>query len=155
MGTPLKNQNFENRASICFKLAQIRPRAKISWAWDFWWLRKTRTNRQTNPQDSCFISIDIVSMNPLAAWVSWGDSSADCICTGCYLRSVSDFHCAHQTHDLCGAHKHSFTYCLRVGHTQRVGEGEIKMLHKKDTNEVRLLSIVFVVVQLELEIDLN
>ena len=30
MGTPLKNQNFENRASTCFKLAQIRPRAKIS-----------------------------------------------------------------------------------------------------------------------------
>ena len=32
MGTPLplKNQNFENWASTCFKLAQIRPRAKIS-----------------------------------------------------------------------------------------------------------------------------
>ena len=27
---PLKNQNFENRASTCFKLAQIRPRAKSS-----------------------------------------------------------------------------------------------------------------------------
>ena len=43
MGTPLKNQNFENRASTCFKLAQIRPRAKISWIWDFWGLWKTRT----------------------------------------------------------------------------------------------------------------
>jgi len=40
---PLKNQNFENRASPCFKLALIRPRAKISWHWDFWCLRKTRT----------------------------------------------------------------------------------------------------------------
>ena len=30
MGTPLRNQNFENRASSCLKLAQIRPRAKIS-----------------------------------------------------------------------------------------------------------------------------
>ena len=29
MGSPLKNQNFENRASTCFKLAQIRPRANI------------------------------------------------------------------------------------------------------------------------------
>ena len=29
MGTPHKNQNFENRASTCFKLAQIRPRSKI------------------------------------------------------------------------------------------------------------------------------
>ena len=27
---PLKNQNFENLASSCFKLAQIKPRAKIS-----------------------------------------------------------------------------------------------------------------------------
>ena len=26
-----------------FKLARIRPRAKISWRWDFWWLRKTWT----------------------------------------------------------------------------------------------------------------
>ena len=30
----------------------------MSWAWDFWWLRKTRTDTQTDPQDSCFISID-------------------------------------------------------------------------------------------------
>ena len=60
MGTPLKNQNFENRASTCFKLAQIRPRAKISWAWDFWCLRKTRTHRHTDRQDSCFISIDLL-----------------------------------------------------------------------------------------------
>ena len=29
MGTPLKNQNFENRASSCVKLAKIKPRAKI------------------------------------------------------------------------------------------------------------------------------
>ena len=29
-GDPHKNQNFENRAPLCFKLAQIRPRAKIS-----------------------------------------------------------------------------------------------------------------------------
>ena len=26
---PLKNQNFENQASLCFKLAKIKPRAKI------------------------------------------------------------------------------------------------------------------------------
>ena len=25
MGTPLKNENVENRALSCFKLAQIRP----------------------------------------------------------------------------------------------------------------------------------
>ena len=37
------NQNFENRASSCFKLAQIRPRAKMSWCWDFRWFRKTWT----------------------------------------------------------------------------------------------------------------
>ena len=53
MGTPLKNQNVENRASSCFKLAQIRPSTKISCPWDLW-LRKT----QTYKQDSCFISID-------------------------------------------------------------------------------------------------
>ena len=41
LGTPLKNQNFENQASSCFKLAQIRPRAKISLPWVFWWLQKT------------------------------------------------------------------------------------------------------------------
>ena len=35
MGTPLKNQNFENRASSCFKLAQIRPRAKFHEAGTF------------------------------------------------------------------------------------------------------------------------
>ena len=29
-GNPLKNQNFENRALSCFKLAKIGPRAKIS-----------------------------------------------------------------------------------------------------------------------------
>ena len=29
-GAPLKNQNFENRASSCFKLAKIKPRAKMS-----------------------------------------------------------------------------------------------------------------------------
>ena len=34
MGTPLKNQNFENRASSCFKLAKIKPRAKMSGSWD-------------------------------------------------------------------------------------------------------------------------
>ena len=27
-----------------FKLAQIRPRDKISWPWDFWWLRKIAFN---------------------------------------------------------------------------------------------------------------
>ena len=30
MGTPLRNQNFENRASSCFKLAKIKPRARTS-----------------------------------------------------------------------------------------------------------------------------
>ena len=29
-GDPPKNQNFENQSSSCFKLTQIRPRAKIS-----------------------------------------------------------------------------------------------------------------------------
>ena len=31
-----KNQNIENRASTCFKLDQIRSRAKNSWICDFW-----------------------------------------------------------------------------------------------------------------------
>ena len=35
MGTPLKNQNFENRASSCFKLAKNKPRAKMSGSWEF------------------------------------------------------------------------------------------------------------------------
>ena len=30
MGPLLKNQNFEIQASSCFKLAQIRPKAKMS-----------------------------------------------------------------------------------------------------------------------------
>ena len=30
IGSPLKNQNFANRALTCFKLAQIRPRDTIS-----------------------------------------------------------------------------------------------------------------------------
>ena len=29
-----KNENFENRASTCFKLAQMTPAAKISLSWD-------------------------------------------------------------------------------------------------------------------------
>ena len=41
-----KNQNFENRATSCFKLAQIRPRAKISWIWDFGgWEKHGQTER--------------------------------------------------------------------------------------------------------------
>ena len=63
MGTPLKNKNFENRTSTRFKLAQIRPRAKISWSRDFWWLRKT-DNRQIDRQGSWFLDIiDIWGMN--------------------------------------------------------------------------------------------
>ena len=71
MGTPLKNQNFENRASTCLKLAQIRPRAIIWWPCDFWWLRKMRTN----PQDSCFISIDMTtkSYRPIGRKQIWSD----------------------------------------------------------------------------------
>ena len=38
MGTPLKNQNFENRVSLCFKLAKIKPRAKMSGSWDIFFL---------------------------------------------------------------------------------------------------------------------
>ena len=42
-----RNISISNRASSCFKLAQIRPRAKISWPSDFWWLLKTWTNKPT------------------------------------------------------------------------------------------------------------
>ena len=35
---PLKNQNFDNRASSCFKLAKIKPRAKMSWSWDIFYV---------------------------------------------------------------------------------------------------------------------
>ena len=58
MGTPLKNQNFENRASSCFKLAQIRPRAKFHDPGTFGGFGK-RKHKHTNTKDSCFISIDI------------------------------------------------------------------------------------------------
>ena len=48
---PLKIQISKIGVSSCFKLAQIRQRAKMSWPCDFWWL-------WTDTQDSCFISID-------------------------------------------------------------------------------------------------
>ena len=38
---------MKNRISSCFQLAQIRPRAKMSWPWDSWWLRKMWTNTPT------------------------------------------------------------------------------------------------------------
>ena len=57
-GDPLKNENFKNRALSCFNLAQIRSKAKISCNLDFWWLRKTWTDRQTDKIHPCFISID-------------------------------------------------------------------------------------------------
>ena len=56
MGTPLKNQNFEYRDSTCFKLDQSRPRAKISWPWHFWWLRKTLT--KFYPISSGYLTLD-------------------------------------------------------------------------------------------------
>ena len=56
MGSPLKNQNFENQASSWPKLAQNRPRAKISWNWDLWWLRKSLTDTQI--PDIIYIYID-------------------------------------------------------------------------------------------------
>ena len=40
----LKNEWFKKRASSCFKLGEMTPNAKVSWHWDFWWLRKTYTN---------------------------------------------------------------------------------------------------------------
>ena len=54
-----KNRNFENRATSCSNQAQMTPWAKISWSKDFWWLRKTWTDRQTNRHDSFFISINV------------------------------------------------------------------------------------------------
>ena len=39
MGTPLKNQNFENLSFACYKGPQNRPRAKFSWTWVLKWLR--------------------------------------------------------------------------------------------------------------------
>ena len=49
----LKNEHFENRASLYFnfKLVQSGPEAKISFSfpkWDFWFLRKTWTDHQTD-----------------------------------------------------------------------------------------------------------
>ena len=49
-----KNLNFENRFSSCSNQAQMTPWAKISWSWDFWWLRKT--DRQTyKPTDKIHV----------------------------------------------------------------------------------------------------
>ena len=45
-----KNEKFKNRASSCSNQAQMTPWAKISWSWDFWWLRKTWTDRHTDRQ---------------------------------------------------------------------------------------------------------
>ena len=49
MGTPFKNQNG--------------LRSQISWKWDFWWLRKTWTDRQTDRQTDrlWFPNLDINS----------------------------------------------------------------------------------------------
>ena len=43
-----KNQNLENRASSCSNQAQMTPWAKISWSYDFWSFRKTRTDKHTH-----------------------------------------------------------------------------------------------------------
>ena len=51
-------QFFENRASSWPNLAQMTPWAKISWYWDFSWLRKTDNRQTADTQDSCFIIID-------------------------------------------------------------------------------------------------
>merc|ERR1711923_646621 len=46
MGTPLKNQNFENRDSLCFKLAKIKPRAKMSGSWDIFFFLRPQTKKK-------------------------------------------------------------------------------------------------------------
>merc|ERR1712154_733933 len=46
MGTPLKNQNFENRASSCFKLAKNKPRAKMSGSWDIFLFFRPRERKK-------------------------------------------------------------------------------------------------------------
>ena len=45
---PLESVGEKNGALSYFKLGLKGPRSKISWIWDFWWLRK----------DSCFIGVD-------------------------------------------------------------------------------------------------
>ena len=64
-------------------------------------------------------------------------------------------HCenGNPAHDSCGSgtQKDSFIYCLRVGNKRIVGEGGIKMLHKKKTMRFGDV-VVFVVVQLELRL---
>ena len=52
-----KNEQFQNWASSCFKLAQTTPGAKISWKLELL-VASENTNRQTNRQDSCFLSVD-------------------------------------------------------------------------------------------------
>ena len=49
MGTPLKNQNFENGASSCIKLVPIRPRAKFHDPGTFGGFgKREQTHRQTH-----------------------------------------------------------------------------------------------------------
>ena len=48
MAAPLKKTKFRNLTSQCFKLAQNRCWAQISWSWVFRWLRLELTNIQTD-----------------------------------------------------------------------------------------------------------
>ena len=72
-GDPLKNQNFENRASTCFKLAPklgLEPKFHESGTFDGFGKRgqsfilgplvaEKKVDRHAYIQDSCFISIDM------------------------------------------------------------------------------------------------
>ena len=63
MGTPLKNQNFENRASSCFKLAKIKPRAKMSGSWDIFFFLRPRAlkkKKKKKPQDPDILALDLI-----------------------------------------------------------------------------------------------
>ena len=51
-----KNDKIKNRATSCFKLAQIMPRVNLSWCWNIWWLRKVCTHTYTQTR-FMFISI--------------------------------------------------------------------------------------------------
>ena len=63
MGTPLKNQNFENRASSCFKLAKNKPRAKMSGSWGIFFFFWPRALQKKMSQDHDILALGLILAN--------------------------------------------------------------------------------------------
>ena len=115
----------EQPLSSTYKISMFLKRSKPeNMNRNYYWGLHTN-QRNILHQLKIFITLLFVSMYESFGYSSfmrsqlscWTPHSSGCICTGHYLRSVSDIYCAHQPHDSCCAHKHSFIYCLRIGHT--------------------------------------